>query len=60
MLLIDDYDVLAAAGTALLAPLLPHQAAAGDSGMHMVMALLNRPVEHVQTAYVGPTEARAP
>ncbi len=37
MLLIDEYDALAASRTAPLASLLPNLAAAGDSGLHVVM-----------------------
>ncbi len=37
VLLIDDYDVLAASGTAPLGSLVPYLAAASDLGLHVVM-----------------------
>ncbi len=37
VLLVDDYDVLAAAGGQPLAPLTPYLASAGDLGLHVVM-----------------------
>ena len=67
VVLIDDYDVLAASGTAPLASLLPYLTAAGDSGLHAVMTRRvmgasrpGVPVQHVQTVYVTRSEARQP
>lgn len=37
VLLIDDYDVLTAAGTAPLSPLLPYVSSGRDVGLHVVM-----------------------